>query len=71
MEDTGTGRFYKIYCSNLFILFGTQIVVHDWTICLTGYHECPFLYARIFTAVAKFSSEVISDFHFFQYNLSM
>lgn len=71
MEDTGTGRFCKIYCSNFLILCGIQIVVYDWTFYSTGYHECPFLYARIFTAVAKFSSEVISDYLFFQYNFSL
>ncbi|CAD5313707.1 unnamed protein product [Arabidopsis thaliana] len=33
--------------------FIEQLIMEDTGI---GYHECPFLYARIFTAVAKFSS---------------
>ncbi|XP_056841676.1 uncharacterized protein LOC108856479 [Raphanus sativus] len=35
--------------------FVEQLIMEDTG---TGYHECPFLYARIFTAVAKFSSEI-------------
>ncbi|AAG29216.1 hypothetical protein [Arabidopsis thaliana] len=35
--------------------FIEQLIMEDTGI---GYHECPFLYARIFTAVAKFSSVI-------------
>ncbi|CAE5958534.1 unnamed protein product [Arabidopsis arenosa] len=35
--------------------FVEQLIMEDTGI---GYHECPFLYARIFTAVAKFSSVI-------------
>ncbi|CDY51121.1 BnaA07g37040D [Brassica napus] len=47
-EDLGTDH------ANL-AKFIEQLIMEDTG---TGYHECPFLYARIFTAVAKFSSEI-------------
>ncbi|CAG7901822.1 unnamed protein product [Brassica rapa] len=47
-EDLGTDH------TNL-AKFIEQLIMEDTG---TGYHECPFLYARIFTAVAKFSSEI-------------
>ncbi|KAF2551103.1 hypothetical protein F2Q68_00035166 [Brassica cretica] len=47
-EDLGTNH------ANL-AKFIEQLIMEDTG---TGYHECPFLYARIFTAVARFSSEI-------------
>ncbi|KAF3487015.1 hypothetical protein F2Q69_00054246 [Brassica cretica] len=47
-EDLGTDH------ANL-AKFIEQLIMEDTG---TGHHECPFLYARIFTAVARFSSEI-------------
>lgn len=56
-EDIGAGEDSVLSSSSYFSVI--QGIDRAFLFLVTGVHEYPFLYARIFVSVAKFSSVVI------------